>query len=847
MIPTNPGPSPLRILSRARCSRRWAAFFLLAFFGCFAPLISPASVAGAEPQNQADLPDNNATPHFNVETYDVEGGPKVSMDVVFPILSKYTGTNVSLAEIAEAAAALQSEYHKEGYPIASVAIASERITNGIVIMNVFQAASPQVIISGVRYFSSTNGLELPAYSPPPETIRHPAPGLAITNAPPPPPYSPPKPATPEQLATARKRLFQEMAKLDIEAEDHRIHVVTTNAGPRFNVEHYVISGNSVLTPETIAFALTNIDGAFGTNVSFEGIKTVVEQLQQAYHDRGYTIVYVTLPRQTLTNATVKIEVLEGRLSAIDVVGNYYFSSNNIMRALPSLRTNIVINAPVLQAELNRANANQDRQIIPVIGPGPEPGTSALTLKVKDRLPFHAKVDLDNHYSPGTPDLRVNTSAVYNNLWQLEHSIGLQYGFSPEKYKPPNEGNFYDEPQVANYSAFYRMPLGNPGSLEDQINANPGSFGYSEATRKFNLPPAGGTPALTIFASRSTIDAGTVDTLSEMITTNGENPSINRNDYEHSPTINEDIAGRLDYPLAASGNLQSFFSGGLDFKIYQLNNYKTNVFTIVQTNFDQQGNPILPPVTSDVPSIVPATGNRVDYLPLSLHYNGTWHDSLGVSTIGLGVGVNLWFSGTFSTASTSTIYTTNANGSITTNIVHGTAYTRGVGGLQQITGSTLSSGYWVVVNPSYSRTIVIHDWTTLARVDGQWASEPLISPEQFGAGGINSVRGYPEGDVFGDEGWHLSLEEQTPIHTVGMVYGSTPLTIRGSIYMDYADVYLIDPLGRPSQQQLWGVGAGFTAAAGPHWQAQFLFSFPLDATSDTPAYEPRFDFSLTAQF
>ena len=101
-----------------------------------------------------------------------------------------------------------------------------------------------------------------------------------------------------------------------------------------------------------------------------------------------------------------------------------------MRALPSLHTNTVINGPVFQAELNRANANQDRQIYSVIGPGPEPGTSELTLKVKDQLPLHAKTEFNNENSPGTPDLRVNSSAVEDNLWQRDQSLGVQYGFSP---------------------------------------------------------------------------------------------------------------------------------------------------------------------------------------------------------------------------------------------------------------------------------------------------------------------------------------------------------------------------------------------------------------------------------
>jgi hypothetical protein len=41
--------------------------------------------------------------------------------------------------------------------------------------------------------------------------------------------------------------------------------------------------------------------------------------------------------------------------------------------------------------------------------------------------------------------------------------------------------------------------------------------------------------------------------------------------------------------------------------------------------------------------------------------------------------------------------------------------------------------------------------------------------------------------------------------------------------------------------------GLAASAGPHWETRFLFSVPLIGTSDTPSYQPYFNFSLTTQF
>jgi hemolysin activation/secretion protein len=124
---------------------------------------------------------------------------------------------------------------------------------------------------------------------------------------------------------------------------------------------------------------------------------------------------------------------------------------------------------------------------------------------------------------------------------------------------------------------------------------------------------------------------------------------------------------------------------------------------------------------------------------------------------------------------------------------------------------------------------------------------LISNEQFGAGGVNSVRGYHEGEVFGDNGWHVSLEQQTPPYVVGTVFGRTPLALRGTAYMDFARVYLIDPHGSPAATSLWGVGVGGVASIGSHWQARLLLSVPLLQSATVEAFEPYFNFMLTAQF
>jgi hemolysin activation/secretion protein len=259
--------------------------------------------------------------------------------------------------------------------------------------------------------------------------------------------------------------------------------------PTFNVSGYHVEGNTVLPPERLDL-LTNYTGPA---VTLARLREGLGELQLLYRNLGYPTISVTLPQQRLTNGIVEVKVIEGKLESINVVSNRFFSSNNILRALPSLTTNILINTKWLQPELDRANQNPDRQIYPVISPGREPGYTDLNLDVKDRFPLHGHIEANDKSTPQTPLLRVDTALQYNNLWQLNHQIGLEYNLSPQMSKPGSDlPLFFDQPMVDSYSGFYRIPFGSDPGLREEYERMPVDFGYDQITHRFNLPPASGS-------------------------------------------------------------------------------------------------------------------------------------------------------------------------------------------------------------------------------------------------------------------------------------------------------------------------------------------------------------------
>ena len=88
-----------------------------------------------------------------------------------------------------------------------------------------------------------------------------------------------------------------------------------------------------------------------------------------------------------------------------------------------------------------------------------------------------------------------------------------------------------------------------------------------------------------------------------------------------------------------------------------------------------------------------------------------------------------------------------------------------------------------------------DWTVKVHADGQWADGPLFGNEQYAMGGVTGVRGYTDGEAYGDEGWRVMIEPQLPPLDIGM-FGNEgseePCWLRGSVFMDYGETYLLDP-------------------------------------------------------
>lgn len=204
-------------------------------------------------------------------------------------------------------------------------------------------------------------------------------------------------------------------------------VLAAGDGVTFPIKEFDIIGSTLIDDASLQRVLKPFVGAKRTA---DDVEKARKALESHFHGKGYPAVLVNIPEQVVEDGTIRLEVIESKIRRVRVVGNRYFTMEKILSQLPSIRPGAILYLPDVQEELAVANRSPDLKVAPLLMPGKELGTIDVELRVKDKLPLHGDVELNNRASHDTTHLRLNTSLRYDNLWQREHSLTLQYQTSP---------------------------------------------------------------------------------------------------------------------------------------------------------------------------------------------------------------------------------------------------------------------------------------------------------------------------------------------------------------------------------------------------------------------------------
>ncbi len=195
------------------------------------------------------------------------------------------------------------------------------------------------------------------------------------------------------------------------------------------INEYRVIGSRTLPRGEVEKA---VYGYLGPGRTEKDIEEARGALEKAYRDQGYQTVSVNIPAQRPTRGIIVLQVTEAPVGRLRVKGSRYYSIEQIKKMAPSLAEGTVPNFNDVQRDIIALNQMADRQITPSLKPGAVPGTVDVELTVKDKLPLHGSVELNNRYSANTTPLRLDLGVRYDNLWQLGHTIGAGFQIAPQR-------------------------------------------------------------------------------------------------------------------------------------------------------------------------------------------------------------------------------------------------------------------------------------------------------------------------------------------------------------------------------------------------------------------------------
>jgi hemolysin activation/secretion protein len=189
------------------------------------------------------------------------------------------------------------------------------------------------------------------------------------------------------------------------------------------VEQFQVVGSTVFSEAELQAVLAPFVGRPLTLTELLQARTAITQL---YSDRGYLSSGAFIPPQTPENGMVVIEVIEGRLSEIQVQGTHrlnpsYVSSRVALAATPPLNVDRLVEGfRLLQLDPLINNISGE------LSTGLEPGTNVLTVTVEEADSFDVDFVTSNDRSPAVGTWERGAFLNERNL--TGHGDGLRLGY-----------------------------------------------------------------------------------------------------------------------------------------------------------------------------------------------------------------------------------------------------------------------------------------------------------------------------------------------------------------------------------------------------------------------------------
>ena len=501
--------------------------------------------------------------------------------------------------------------------------------------------------------------------------------------------------------------------------------VQAPVAPRFDIQRFIVEGNSLLTQAEIDRIVAPFTGK---SRDFGDVQRALEALQDTYLARGFIAVRVNVPEQDLVSGQVRLEVVEARIGRVRVENNKFFSEANVRASMPTLAVGEPPNTRRISQGAQLVNENPAKQVTSGLEASDEERKIDAVIRVTDSNPKKFTAFLDNTGNSPTGYYRAGLGFQHANVADRDHVLNAQLITSPTQTK-----------DVAIVGLGYRIPV------------------YSRQG------------AIDVMAGYSNVNSGTVQNLFNV---SGAGSTYGLRYTQILPRIET-----YEQKLAL----------GLDYRAFH-----NNVVLVGTTE-----------------SLVP----DLTVKPLTLTYTGRQSQ----------VGRDISF-----------------YGSVSQNLPGGAHADQAAFTLQR-EGAIAGYTVWRI-GAAYSQ-VLPRDFLLRAAFSAQQTKNLLVPAEQFGMGGMDSVRGFHERETANDVGHRVSFELYTP--DFGARVGNDWRS-RALVFVDAARGSDNEP-ARGTDNGLASAGIGVRMNHGKSLAMRFDLARVLNEAGTRPAGKEMVQFSVAYSF
>ncbi|WP_185879110.1 ShlB/FhaC/HecB family hemolysin secretion/activation protein, partial [Variovorax sp. MHTC-1] len=236
--------------------------------------------------------------------------------------------------------------------------------------------------------------------------------------------SAPNPFVEEQRQQERERALRQQQERAVDsrlqpAAPPETRRLAKDESPCFRIERIVLDGELAEDFQGLLAAAAGEDGSdnpLGRCLGTEGVNIVLTRLQQAAVARGYVTTRVLAAPQDLSQGTLALTLIPGRIAAIRFAEGSD-ARTSLASAIPARPGDLLNLRDIEQGleNLKRApTAEADIQIEPAKAEGARPGDSDLVVKYSQRFPLRTTLSLDDGGTKATGKTQAGATVAWDN-------------------------------------------------------------------------------------------------------------------------------------------------------------------------------------------------------------------------------------------------------------------------------------------------------------------------------------------------------------------------------------------------------------------------------------------------